>query len=777
MMRWSQAFCLIAICLFGRLVTAEENSGQRPVLNENIDVHWIGDNDRFAWYESERHHAPSEIVAIEMATGRRLDPSEFPDEVPRPTTDDPDQLDELEALNLVDRSDRGTRSTDLHFVNETEKDVQLFWVDSAAKHQAYGVIAPGETRKQHTFVGHVWVLKDRNGKTLAATSSTRERPQRFTLTSQTKVPEKRSLDRRQAKADEPADSPTALIRDHNVWLRYPDVEQPAALTFDGTAGNGYDGQFWWSPDRSHVAVFRVARVPRRQVTLVDSSPDDSLQPKLLQFDYVKPGDDLDRPRLCVLNIETKSMLVVDDSFAPNPFAIGDVSWRGDSRAIRFVDNERGHQRLSVVEMSVPAGETRRIVDERAKTFIDYAGKYYVRFLDDTGELIWMSERDGWNHLYRIDQATGETISQITRGPWVVREVVELDEATRTMLVAVGGYEPSEDPYHLHLLRVSIDDGSTTHLTPGDGDHAWKFSPTKRYLVDRRSRVDMPPSTVIRSLQSGAVIASLESADASELLHSGWSLPQRFVAKGRDGETDIYGIVIRPKEFDKDKTYPVLEYIYAGPHAAHVPKSFLRLRDLHRAGDGIGSDQFIVVQMDGMGTSHRSKAFHDVCWKNLGDAGFPDRIAWMKAAQAEIPQMDLSRVGIWGGSAGGQNALRALIAHGDFYKAAFADCGCHDNRMDKIWWNELWMGWPVGPHYAEQSNVINADRITGKLMLAVGELDTNVDPASTLQVVDALIKADKDFELLLFPGAGHGAGGSSYGTRRRIDFFIRALHER
>jgi len=182
-----------------------------------------------------------------------------------------------------------------------------------------------------------------------------------------------------------------------------------------------------------------------------------------------------------------------------------------------------------------------------------------------------------------------------------------------------------------------------------------------------------------------------------------------------------------------------------------------------------------VQIDGMGTSHRSKAFHDVCWKNLGDAGFPDRIAWMKAAAESIPQMELERVGIWGGSAGGQNAMRALVAYGDFYKAASADCGCHDNRMDKIWWNELWMGWPIDAHYEEQSNVTQAHRITGKLMLSVGELDTNVDPASTMQVVDALIKANKDFELLFFPGAGHGIGSGEYGTRRRIDFFGRAFY--
>ena len=214
---------------------------------------------------------------------------------------------------------------------------------------------------------------------------------------------------------------------------------------------------------------------------------------------------------------------------------------------------------------------------------------------------------------------------------------------------------------------------------------------------------------------------------------------------------------------------MIEDIYAGPQGSFVPKAFRPFYDQQALAE-LG---FIVVQIDGMGTSNRSKAFHDVCWKNLGDAGFPDRILWIKAAAAKYPYMDLTRVGIYGTSAGGQNALRALLAHPDFYKVGVSACGCHDNRMDKIWWNEQWMGWPVGPHYAEQSNVTNADKLHGKLLLIVGEMDHNVDPASTMQVVNALIKADKDFELLVVPGADHGMGGA-YGARRMRDFFVRRL---
>jgi dipeptidyl aminopeptidase/acylaminoacyl peptidase len=277
-------------------------------------------------------------------------------------------------------------------------------------------------------------------------------------------------------------------------------------------------------------------------------------------------------------------------------------------------------------------------------------------------------------------------------------------------------------------------------------------------------------TELRRASDGSLVCELERADVSALLATGWRPPERFAAPGRDGATPIHGLLIRPSTFDPARRYPVLEDIYAGPQDFHVPKTFglqLRQRSLAELG-------FIVVMIDGMGTNWRAKAFHDVCWKNLADAGFPDRIAWMKAAAARHPEMDLSRVGIYGGSAGGQNALGALLLHGDFYKAAAADCGCHDNRMDKIWWNELWMSWPVGPHYEAQSNATLAKNLQGKLLLTVGELDDNVDPASTMQVVSALVKADKDFDLLVIPGARHGAGESPYGQRRRQDFFVRHL---
>ena len=426
--------------------------------------------------------------------------------------------------------------------------------------------------------------------------------------------------------------------------------------------------------------------------------------------------------------------------------------------------------LRVIAVDAQTGETAAIVDEQSKTFVDYAFKTFKHDLDDTHEIIWMSERDGWNHLYLYDSRTGQVENQITGGPWVVRKVDRVDVAQRQVWFRASGVYPDQDPYYIHYGRVNFDGTGLVFLTDGDGAHSIRYSPDRKHIIDTYSRVDMPPVTELRRVCDGKLVCELERADVSELVATGWREPERFVAKGRDGKTNIYGVILRPTNFDPKKTYPIIEKIYAAPHGSFVPKPF----SSYAKAQSLAELGFIVVQIDGMGTNWRRKTFHDVCWKNLGDAGFPDRILWIKAAAKKYAFMDISRVGIYGGSAGGQSSTRAMLAHGDFYKAAVSDCGCHDNRMDKIWWNEAWMGWPIGPHYGEQSNVTNAHRLEGKLFLVVGAMDRNVDPASTMQVVDALIKADKDFDLLVVPGGGHGIAESSYGTRRRRDFFVRHL---
>ncbi|HYO23857.1 MAG TPA: prolyl oligopeptidase family serine peptidase, partial [Lacipirellulaceae bacterium] len=383
---------------------------------------------------------------------------------------------------------------------------------------------------------------------------------------------------------------------------------------------------------------------------------------------------------------------------------------------------------------------------------------------------YSSERDGTRRAYLFDSAAGVVTNPITPQGWVVRAIDRVDEEARQIWFRASGMQPDQDPYFLHHFRVNFDGSGLVPLTAGNGNHRLEFSPDRRFYIDSYSRVDLPTVHELRRASDGALVTELERGDASELEAAGWRPPEVFTAKGRDGATDIWGIISRPADFDPQRRYPVIEYIYAGPQGSFVPKSFSSTPQF-AALNALG---FIVVQIDGMGTANRSKAFHDVCWHNLADAGFPDRILWHRAVAAQYPQYDLDRVGIYGGSAGGQNAAGALLRHGDFYKAAVAACGCHDNRLDKASWNEQWMGYPVGPHYAACSNIENAAKLTGKLMLIVGELDENVPVESTYRFADALIKAGKDFDLVVVPGAGHGMGGR-YGERRLRDFFVQTLH--
>jgi dipeptidyl-peptidase-4 len=575
----------------------------------------------------------------------------------------------------------------------------------------------------------------------------------------------------------------AFIKDHNVHLRLLPDSIEIKLSDDGTPDDSYSDDFHWSPDSRRLVVIRTKRGDDRKVYLVQSSPTDQLQPRLVSYDYLKPGDPIPLPKPHLFDIAKKRQIAVSDVLFPNPWSVEQIRWDRDSEWFTFLYNQRGHQTLRIISVDAESGATRPIVDEQSKSFIDYEGKLFVHYLDAFGEIIWMSEADGWNHLYLYDARSGQVKNQITRGPWVVRGVDRVDEDRRQIWFRAGGIHPEQDPYYIHYCRVNFDGSGLTVLTQGKGTHSIAFSPDRTYFIDTWSRIDSPPVSELRDSATGKLICPLETADASALLAAGWKAPEPFVVKGRDGVTDIYGVIYRPTNFDPDKKYPVLEDIYAGPQGSFVPKAFSEGRG-PRAATGPASLGFhhqqamaelgfIVVQIDGMGTSNRSKAFHNVCWKNLCDAGLPDRIAWIKAAAAKYPQLDTSRVGVYGTSAGGQSALGALLFHGDFYKAAVADCGCHDNRMDKIWWNELWMGWPIGPEYAANSNVTNAGKLQGKLLLIVGETDHNVDPASTMQVVNALIKADKDFELLIIPGADHGQDGP-YGARRRQDFFVRNL---
>ena len=557
-----------------------------------------------------------------------------------------------------------------------------------------------------------------------------------------------------------------FIQNYNIWLT---AKPPKPLTTDGSEGNYYTlSAQAWSPNGNNIAVYRIRPGQRRKIYYVESSPKEQVQPLPKDIPYAKPGDALDIPQPVLIDVATGKQFNVDNTLFPNPYALSRIEWRKDSRAFTFEYNQRGHQAFRLIEVNAATGEPRAIVNEESKTFFCYYSKKFREDIADGVETIWMSERDGWNHLYLYDGATGKVKNQITKGEWAVRSVAGVDAKNRHVYFLASGIDKGKDPYFRHLFRVNFDGANFTRLTTLDADHNVAVSPDFQSFTDTVSRVDLAPVTELRRLPSNELITTLEKADDTALRASGWRPPEVLTAKARDGKTDIWGLIYRPSNFDAQTKYPVLEYIYAGPHDSFVPKRFSPNNPMQAMAE-LG---FIVVQMNGMGTSNRSKAFHDVCWKNIGDAGFPDRILWHKAA-AKYPWYDVNRLGIYGHSAGGQNSLGALLFHPDFYKAAVSSAGCHDNRMDKISWNEQWMGWPVGPEYAASSNVEHAHKLKGNLLLAVGELDSNVDPASTFQVANALIKAKKQFDLLVLPGANHGGWGE-YWDRKRADFFVRNL---
>ena len=588
------------------------------------------------------------------------------------------------------------------------------------------------------------------------TKSSRGKPRQHSGGTRFAGPDGRSPDKRLALE----------IRDHKLFLK-EDGGEPTRLSSDGNPQFAFRSQGHWSGDSERVVVLKAREAQKHPVHMIDSAPDDQVQPKLFTHNYLKPGDQIAQQFPHLFDARERREIEVDRSLFDNPWSLRHLHWSPDGNEFRFVYNQRGHQVMRVIGIHRDTGAVRVIIDERSDTFIDYSQKHFVRFLPDSDEIIWSSERDGWHHLYLYEASSGKLKNQITSGNWVMRSVEQVDLEKRQITFRAMGIFPDQDPYHVHFARVDFDGNHLVHLTEGDGTHQLGRSPSGDFYVDTYSRVDLPPVHELRRWSDGKKICELERADTSAI--AGWRPPQRFVAKGRDGKTDIHGIIVRPSNFDPDRSYPVIEKIYAGPHGHFVPKRF---STFHHA-QTFAEHGFIVVQIDGMGTNFRSKAFHDVCWQNLMDSGFPDRIAWLRAAAAQHPELDLNRVGIFGGSAGGQSTLAGMLNHPDFYKVGVSDCGCHDNRMDKIWWNEAWMG-TVGDHYAANSNVTHAHKLRGKLLLTVGELDRNVDPASTMQVVDALIKADRDFDMIVVPGAGHGVGESPYLAKRRLRYFIEHL---
>ncbi|MCA9235160.1 MAG: DPP IV N-terminal domain-containing protein, partial [Planctomycetales bacterium] len=566
--------------------------------------------------------------------------------------------------------------TNITFVNQTPAEIELAWIDANGRRHPYGAVPAGGERRQHTYAGHVWIALNGAGETLGAYRAT-DSPGAAVVDGSWRP---RRADRRGAAERRGDLSPDGQWRveivDANVVLHSTRGAESIALSADGASDDPYLPRCYWSPDSARLVVLRERPVARRQVQFVESSPPDQLQPKLHAIDYPKPGDELPRTRVSLFDVANRRPIAVDHALFDNPWSLSDFAWRSDSSEFTFLYNQRGHQTLRLVGVNATTGQARALIDETSETFVCYSSKSFLHRLAGGTRAIWMSERDGWCHLYLYDLVAGRVINQITRGEWVVRGVERVDEERNQVWLTAGGVDPKQDPYHVHYCRVNLDGSGFVRLTEGDGTHAIAYAPNREYFIDVYSRVDLPPVTELRRSSDGALVATLYQADWSPLLAAGWQPPIRFSCPGRDGQTEIYGVIYRPSRFDPRRKYPIVESIYAGPHAAHVPKSFATA---HR-GQELAELGFVVVQIDGMGTSHRSKAFHDVCWRNLADAGFPDRVLWIQAAADQYPWMDAARVGVYGGSAGGQNALRALIDHGDFYAAAAADCGCHDNRM-------------------------------------------------------------------------------------------------
>lgn len=558
----------------------------------------------------------------------------------------------------------------------------------------------------------------------------------------------------------------AYMENGNLFIKEIEGEIIKQLTSDGSESNPY-GSLMWSPDGAYLAGYKIYPVQDSLVHYILTSVPGTTRGKLVSRPYKQPGDPFTSFEPFVFQVsESEPMKVsadlVDFGWAPS------FHWLpNDSDNFYYEKFDRGHQRFRLMKVNAKTGEAFPIVDEQTETFI-HRGRHLSYYPEGTNWYLYSSEKSGWNHLYLVDLNTGEE-KAITEGEWVVRNIDLIDAEKKKIWFSANGRNKGEDPYNIHHYRIDFDGKNLKELTPEAGNHTLTFSPDKTYFIDNYSTVNTAPKTLLKRTEDGKEIILLEVADLSDFERLGFKAPEVFVAKARDGVTDIWGIVSKPTHFDPQKKYPVLENIYAGPHDSFVPKSFVPYSEMQSLAE-LG---FIVVMIDGMGTANRSKAFHDVSWKNLQDAGLEDRKLWIQALAEKYAYVDDERVGIYGTSAGGQNTVTALQHHGDFYKAGVAASGCYDNRVDKQSWNEQWMGFPVGDHYEQQSNVINAPLLQGNLMIIVGEADTNVPPESSYRLADALIRAGKTFEFLPMPNLGHSDGGP-YGRIKKRAFFIKHL---
>ncbi len=602
-------------------------------------------------------------------------------------------------------------------------------------------------------------------------------------------------ERRRAVVVSPDGKLEAFIRDYNLWVRDRTSGRETRLTTDGVEDFGYatNNAGWtksdrpvllWSPDSKKIATFQHDARGVGEMYLVSTGVG---HPRLEAWKYPLPEDtvafrihrviiDLDGPRVIRLRMppDVHRSTICDHVYCNGTFA--DVEWSPDSRQLAFVSTSRDHKDEHLRIADAETGEVRDVLSEHVETFFESGfNKVNWHVLPESNEVIWFSERDDWGHLYLYDLSTGMLKRQITRGPWNVLQLLRIDRKRRMLYFTGAGREPG-DPYFQYFYRVSMDGGAVQLLTPDSANHVVTLSPSGRYFVDQSSTPVTPPVIVLRG-EDGRVVTPLETADISRLVRAGWQPPIPFTVKARDGRTDLYGLMFRPTHFDATKKYPIINYLYPGPQTGSVgSRSF---RAAHRDNQALAELGFIVVELDAMGTPMRSKSFHAAYYGNMGDNGLPDQVAGIRQLAARYPWMDLDRVGIWGHSGGGFASTAGILRYPDFYKVAVSEAGNHDNRIYEDDWGEKWQGLlktrsDGTSNYDNQANQLLAGHLKGKLLLAHGTMDSNVPPNNTLELVDALIAANKDFDLLLLPNRRHGFATEPYMMRRRWDYFVRNL---
>lgn len=567
----------------------------------------------------------------------------------------------------------------------------------------------------------------------------------------------------------------ALTEDGNQQIFYArELPNPAVVRRGKELFDDGPADVAWSSDSTRIATYRIDASAAGTLTLVQSSPPRTHRPRSIAYHYPLTGDEaVPLATAHVFHVLSGRRVDLQVSAVPILYYYGlEFQWRADSRRVLMETSNRGWTALSLIEADSDTGAAREVVSEKSDSFVPHQRSKW-QLVDPWGQYLWVAEMDGWPHVRLLDATSGRTERQLTRGAWAVLSVPPVSAASNTVFLVASGREPSRDPYLRHLYRVGRSGGKLRLLTPEPVDHEVHLSPDGRWFIDNMSMADRPTRSVLRNTRDGAIVREIARANVDGLMQTGFVMPEPFKATAADGQTPLYGVIYRPAGFRADAKIPVIDNIYTGPHYVMAPKSFdsaLRAR----TANALAQLGFAVVLVDGRGTSGRSRAFLDAAYQRLGSVGLDDHEAVLRQLAQRYDYLDLDRVGVYGFSAGGFDAARALFHKPEFYKVGVAASGNHDHRADKASWNEMWMGYPLGEPYDRESNLTWAKQLRGKLLLAHGELDENVNPMATLQLVGALIDANKDFDLLILPNEGHYLDQSAYYLRRQWDFFVRHL---